>query len=332
VFAQSPASPPPPFDAPPVRIAVVRQTSDGEDVEDWLDGAEDQAEALDIDLLVSSAEGDEAASAEDLQAAIAQAPAAIIIDHGTAEALAPGIAAAVEAGIPVIAYGMDADPDAGAGDPAVVRIEQSDADIARLALEQLVADTGGQGDIGYVYVAGIAPLDRRDAVFQKVLAVNPGLRNAATFGKVSASTAADVETQTAAVLILDPNLTAIFAPDDEFATGAAAAVEAAGLADQVKVYGAGISTADIDVITTEGSPWVATAGTDPANLGRVAVRAAALAAAGEELPVSIAVPPTLVTQRFLVDDGITTIAQLRDALPTLDTSDILPISWAPATD
>ena len=323
-FAQSPAAPPAPFDAPPVQIALVRQLSSGDYFEQWLAGAQAQAEALGIELLVSSAEGDNAVNAENLQTAITQAPKAIIVDHGTTEALKPGIDAAVEAGIPVVAFDVNAD------NTAVPQIEQSDADIARLGLEQLVADTGGEGDIAYVYVAGFAPLDRRAAVFQEVLAANPGLKNVATFGTVSESTAAEVQTQAAAVLLANPNIKAIFAPYDEFAKGAVLAVEAAGLQDQVKVYGADISAADIGVITAENSPWVATVGTDPANVGRVAVRAAALAAAGEDVPASIVVPPALITQQFLLDNGITTIAQLGEALPTLDTPDILPIPWAAA--
>ncbi len=325
VLAQ-PASPasvaPPPFDVPPVRIALVRQLSSGDYFEQWLAGAEAQASALGIELLTSSAEGDNAANAENLQTAITQAPAAIIVDHGLTESLAPGIAAAVEAGIPVVAFDVDA------GNAAVPQIEQSDADIARLALEQLIADTGGEGSIAYVYVAGFAPLDRRDAVFQEVLAANPKLVNVATFGTVSESTAAEVQTQAAAVLLADPDIKAIFAPYDEFAKGAVLAIEAAGLQDQVKVYGADISAADIGVITAEGSPWVATVGTDPANVGRVAVRAAALAAAGEEVPASIIVPPALITQQFLRDNGIVTIADLGAQLPELDTPDLLPIPWA----
>ena len=138
--------------------------------------------------------------------------------------------------------------------PAVPQIEQSDADIARLGLEQLVADTGGTGNIAYVYVAGFAPARPPDAVFQEVLAANPGLKNVATFGTVSDSTAAEVQTQAAAVLLANPNIKAIFAPYDEFAKGAVLAVEAAGLQDQVKVYGADISAADIGGHHRRGQP------------------------------------------------------------------------------
>jgi simple sugar transport system substrate-binding protein len=312
---------PAPFDNPPVKIALVRQLGSGDYFEQWLAGAQDQADALGIELLVSDARGDNAAQATNLETAINQGVAAIILDHGQTETLKPGIDAALAADIPLVAFDVNADS------PDVPQIEQSDATLAKLALDQLVADTGGTGKIGYAYVAGFAPLDRRDAVFQEVLTANPGLELVATFGTVSESTAAETQTQAAAVLTANPDITAIFAPYDEFAKGAVLAIEAAGLSDKVKVYGADISTADIAVITAEGSPWVATAGTDPANVGRVAVRAAALLAAGETVPAQIVVEPALITQQFLRDNAIATVEDLGAKLPTLATPELVTAPW-----
>ena len=312
---------PAPFDAGPVKIALVRQLGSGDYFEQWLAGAEAQAEKLGIELLTSDARGDNAAQATNLETAINQGVKAIIIDHGQTETLTPGIDKALAASIPVVAF------DANANNPKVPQIEQSDAQLAQLALDQLVTDTGGEGDIAYVYVAGFAPLDRRNEVFEQVLAANPGLKNVATFGTVSESTAAEVQTQATAVLTANPGIKAIFAPYDEFAKGATLAVTAAGLQDKVKVYGADVSTADIDVITADGSPWVATAGTDPGNVGRVAVRAAALLAAGEAVDPQIVVNPALITQQFLRDNAVTTIEQLGEKLPALDTPELVTAPW-----
>jgi simple sugar transport system substrate-binding protein len=318
------AAAPAPFDNPPVKIALVRQLGSGDYFEQWLAGAEDQAAALGIELLVSDARGDNAAQATNLETAINQGVAAIILDHGQTETLSPGIEAALAADIPLVAFDVNADNE------AVPQIEQSDATLAKLALDQLVADTGGQGKVAYAYVAGFAPLDRRDAVFQEVLTANPGLELVSTFGTVSDSTAAETQTQAAAVLTANPDIKAIFAPYDEFAKGATLAVKAAGLEDKVKVYGADISTADIAVMTEAGSPWVATAGTDPGNVGRVAVRAAALLAAGEDVPAQIVVEPALITQAFLRDNAITSIEQLGAKLTTLATPELATAPWLEA--
>ena len=97
------------------------------------------------------------------------------------------------------------------------------------------------------------------------------------------------------------------------------------------MYGADISNADIAVITAEGSPWVATSATDPSNVGAVAVRAAALLAAGEEVPQDIVVPPALITQQQLRDGNIQNISELIEVVPELNTPDLVPISLARLT-
>src|SRR5690606_25552644 len=104
-----------------------------------------------------------------------------------------------------------------------------------------------------------------------------------------------------------------------------------GLQDRVKVYGADISTADIAVMTEPNSPWVATAATDPSNVGRVAVRAAALLVAGEPVDKTLNVPPALITQQRLRDGGITNMERLVAASPERTTPDVARVPWAPAS-
>ena len=303
-----------------ISIALVRQLAEGDYFQLWESGAQQQADALGVDLTIFQANNDNAQQALDVEAAVNAAPDAIIIDHGFAETIAPAAVAALDAGIPVVAF------DVNVGDERAVQLEQSDADIAGLALEQLVADTGGEGDVIYVYVAGFAPLDRRDAVWQEVKAANPGLVEVAQIGAVNESTAATVADQAKAALQANPNVKAIFAPYDEFAKGATLAVEELGLQDQVKVYGADISTADIGVITADSSPWVATVAADPTNVGAVAVRAAYLKALGEEVATPVILPVALITQSQLVDGGVQNMEQLSAAVPELQTPDILPVT------
>ena len=69
---------------------------------------------------------------------------------------------AVDAGIKVVAFDVNVEND------KIPQIEQSDRDLARLALEQAIKDNGESWKAGYVYVAGIAPLDRRDETWRDV--------------------------------------------------------------------------------------------------------------------------------------------------------------------
>jgi simple sugar transport system substrate-binding protein len=306
----------------PVQIALIRQLAEGDYFQLWQAGAERQADALGIDMTIYNASGDNARQALDLETALNAGPDAIIIDHGFVETMAPAALMALDAGVPVVAF------DVNIGDERAIQIEQSDADIARLGLEQLVADTGGEGDVLYVYVAGFAPLDRRNAVWEEVKAANPGLNQVAQIGAVNESTAVTVADQAKAALQANPNVVAVFAPYDEFAKGATLAIEELGLQDQIKVYGADISTADIAVMTAENSPWVATVAADPGNVGAVSVRAAYLTAMGEDVPNQVIVPVALITQEDLLAGGVQNMEQLAEAVPALQTPDLLPVEMA----
>src|SRR5262245_25896958 len=319
--AAAAAEVPPEFADGSITISLAALLSAGDYFEQWRAGAEAQAEELGVTLDFLGADGDSDRHALNVQQAIDNEADAIIIDHGFPETIQPVVAEAVAAGSPVVAF--DVDP----GDDSVVTMNQSDEDIAGSVLEVLAEDTGGEGEVIYVYVSGFAPLDRRDAVWQQFKQDNPGITEVAQIGVVSDNTAAQVAEQAKAALQGNPDVTAIFAPYDEFAKGAVQAIQELGLEDQVKVYGADISNADIAVMTAEGSPWVATSATDPSNVGAVAVRAAALLVAGEEVPDEIVVPPALITQQQLRDGNIQNISELIEAVPELTTPDLVPIPW-----
>lgn len=304
-----------------VRIALVRQLSTGDYFEQWLAGAQAQAKALGVQLDVSSADGNNDRQALNLRQAVNNKADAIVVDHGFAETITPAIAEAVAAKIPVVAFDVDA------GTNSVAAIGQNDATIATQALDVLKQDTGGTAKVIYVYVAGFAPLDKRNAVWEQFTTENPGIQQVAKIGVVNDNTAAQVADQAKAALQANPDVTAVFAPYDEFAKGATQAINELGLQSKVKVYGADISTADIAAITAANSPWVATSATNPANVGAVAVRAAALLVAGYPVPPQTDIPPALITQQHLRDNKIANIAQLAAAVPALTTPDVLPIPW-----
>lgn len=302
-----------------VSIALVRQLSTGDYYEQWLSGAQAEATKLGVNLSTYSADGDNAKQATQLQQATAAKPGAIIIDHGFTDSLKAPTAAAIAAKIPIVSFDVDT------GNTGVTTVDQSDATIAKDITDKLVSDTGGKAQVIYAYVAGYAPLDKRNAVWKSVEAANPGLQQVAQVGVVNDSTAAQTADQVKAALQAHPGVTAILAPYDEFAKGAVQAVNELKLDGKVKVYGADISNADIAVITAADSPWVATAATDPANVGAVTVRAAYLKATGGSVDAAIEVPPALITQDVLKAKSITTVPQLVKAFPDLDTPTIAAV-------
>ncbi len=45
---------------------------------------------------------------------------------------------------------------------------QDDVLLGQMALDALIADFNGQANVGYIYIPGVLPLDKRDTSFTKV--------------------------------------------------------------------------------------------------------------------------------------------------------------------
>lgn len=313
---------PAPFDNPgEVDIALVRYLSTGDFFQAYLSGVERQAAALGVNLQVFDSRQDAALQADMVDQAIALGVDGIIIQHGLTESMRDAAQRAVDAGIKVVAF------DVNVENAAIPQIEQSDRDLARLALEAAIADNGTEWVAGYVYVPGIAPLDRRDETWRAVKEANPGIQEVAMFGTLDNPIANSVANQARSVLSANPNIQVMFAPYDEFAKGVKIAVDEAGMTSQVSIYSADISTADIQLMREPGSAWKATAATNPAVVGEVSVRALALLLAGEDPGASVIVPPTLITQAMLNDLDINNMEELGAKLPAFAHADVAVAPW-----
>ena len=155
---------------------------------------------------------------------------------------------AVDAGIKVVAFDVNVRTRRS-------RRSSSPTAIARLALEQAIKDNGGLEGC-YVYVAGIAPLDRRDETWKEFKAKYSGIQEVAQFGTLDNPIANSVANQARSVLTANPDIQVMFAPYDEFAKGVKIAVDEAGLSSDIKIYSADISTADIAAMREPGSSWL----------------------------------------------------------------------------
>ncbi|WP_240440033.1 MULTISPECIES: substrate-binding domain-containing protein [Burkholderia] len=317
---------PAPFDKGGVKVALVNYLSTGDFFQAYEAGAQKQAKALGIDLRIYEGRQDATEQREQIQQAISVGVSAIIVNHGLPESLKDVVQRALDKGIKVVAFDVDL------GNPKVPQIEQSDRDLANLLLDQAVKDNGDAFSAGYVYVAGFAPLDRRDAAWRDFKRAHPKVREQARWGTVDNPIAQSVANQAAAAYRAHPDIRVVFAPYDEFARGAKLAADEAKLASKLRIYSADISTADIEAIRAPGSAWVATAATNPAVVGAVSVRAAALLVAGQDPGRRIVVKPTLITRDDLVKNDIHTIAELGAKFPAFRASEAVTASWIPATD
>lgn len=317
---------PAPFDKGGVKVALVNYLSTGDFFQAYEAGAQKQAKALGIDLRIYEGRQDAAEQREQIQQAISLGVSAIIVNHGLPESLKDVVQRALDKGIKVVAFDVDL------GNPKVPQIEQSDHDLAALLLDQAVKDNGDTFAAGYVYVAGFAPLDRRDAVWREFKTAHPKVQEKARWGTVDNPIAQSVANQAAAAYRAHPDIRVVFAPYDEFARGAKLAADEANLSSKLRIYSADISTSDIEAIRAPNSAWVATAATNPAVVGAVSVRAAALLLAGQEPEHRIVVKPTLITRDDLVKNNIKTIAELGQKFPAFRASDAATAAWIPPAD
>ncbi|MFM0731298.1 substrate-binding domain-containing protein [Paraburkholderia sediminicola] len=317
---------PAPFDKGGVKVALVNYLSTGDFFQAYEAGAQKQAKALGIDLRIYEGRQDAAEQREQIQQAISLGVSAIIVNHGLPESLKDVVQRALDKGIKVVAFDVDL------GNPKIPQIEQSDRDLAALLLDQAVKDNGDAFSAGYVYVAGFAPLDRRDAVWRDFKNAHPKVQEKARWGTVDNPIAQSVANQAAAAYRAHPDIRVVFAPYDEFARGAKLAADEAKLSSKIRIYSADISTADIEAIRAPNSAWVATAATNPAVVGAVSVRSAALLVAGQDPGHRIVVKPTLITRDDLVNNNIRTIAELGAKFPAFRTSDAATANWIPTLE
>ncbi|WP_347552045.1 sugar ABC transporter substrate-binding protein [Pseudalkalibacillus hwajinpoensis] len=284
----------------PIKIAAIMQASLGTFSSQYIQGVEDQVEKFGGSVQVYNADNDLAKMATHLETAINQEVDGILIDHGRADALEPGVKRAVEKGIPVVVFDSDINV------PGVTVIDQDDYSLAWDTLKTLAQDLNGEGEIVYVWVGGFAPMERRNAIYEAFQERYPNIKEIAKFGTASANTALDTQTQMEAILKQYPNkgdIDAVFAPWDEFAKGATRAIEQAGR-EEIKVYGIDMSDEDLQMMQKENSPWVSSAATDPAEVGRVQVRFVYQKIAGEETPEIFSLDPHLVKQSDLPEETI----------------------------
>ena len=315
---------PKPFDKPgEVKIALVRYLSAGDFFEAYLSGVEAQAKALGVDLHIFDSRQDAALQSDMVDQAIALGVDGIVIQHGLSETMKDAAQRAVDAGIKVVAFDVNLD------NPRVPQIEQSDRDLARLVLEQALKDNGDSFVAGYVYVPGIAPLDRRNETWEAVKRSNSGIKQVAEFGTFDNPIANSVAKQAREVLSAHPNIAVMFAPYDEFAKGVKIAVDESDMSNTVSIYSADISTTDIRSMREPSSAWKATAATNPVLVGEVSVRVLAMLLTGEDPGRHVVVPPTLITQNMLNDLGIANMEDLARKVPAFAHVDVAVPRWMP---
>nr|WP_157277477.1 sugar ABC transporter substrate-binding protein [Paenibacillus taiwanensis] len=280
------------------RIALVMEFNTGTFSQQYLEGVKEEVARFGGELTTFVAENDKAKMASQLDMAVNQKFDGILTDHGSPDSLISGVNKALAQKTPVVAF------DALLDIPGVTVLEQGDQKMAEMTLEQLAQDIGGKGNIVKVWVAGYAPMERRQLAYKAFLDKYPDIKEVAAFGSVTSNTALDTQAKMEAILKQYPkkgDIAAVWTAYDEFAKGAARAIQQAGRTD-IKVYGIDMSDEDLQMIQDKNNPWVGSAAVDPKDIGRIQVRYLYQQLHGEKPEAKVVLEPVFVKREDLPTD------------------------------
>lgn len=236
------------------------------------DGVRAAAEAAGAELIYVDANGDIEKQNNDIEDLITQGVDAILINPVDPQGIAPSMASAEAAGIPVITVDRFAEG-------AIAHIGRDNVAMGRLVGDAVLAalgDAGGkileiQGDAG-----GTVAMDRSEgfnAAFEGVASVEVVQGPYAEYIRANAVTAMQD------LLQAHPDVRAVYAHNDDMALGALQVLLENGRSD-VLVSGVDGLMEAVEAIAS-GDQYVATSLNDPIRLGAVAAQAAIAAANGE---------------------------------------------------
>lgn len=308
------------------KIKVIRKIGGDDHTAQFLAGAKAEGEAMGFEVDVFTANGDTAKFHDAIDQGLQEDYDGFIISHGDDAATVDSVKKLRDAGKSVVTFDSNGDLQNVEG---VTLTSQDDEALAKLALDQLVNDTKGEGNIVYLWVDGFPPMVRRNAVYKEVLEQNPGLKEVERFGVAAADTSVQTQNAVAAMLNKHPkgSVDAIFATWDAFAIGAARAIKEAGR-DEIKIYGIDVSNADLQLIQEDNSPWKYTAAVDPKLIGEVNMRLLAKKIAGEETPQTYDLEASLISQEDLqAASEPVNMVNLADIIPGWGETDAFQEDW-----
>jgi erythritol transport system substrate-binding protein len=224
-------------------IAIITPAQENPFFKAEADAAKAEAEKLGYETLVASHDDDPNKQSELIDSAISQNAKAIILDNAGADASIGPVQKATDAGIPVFLI----DREINQTGIAKAQIVANNAQGAAAVAEEFVAALPDGGN--YIELTGKESDTNagvRSEAFASVISQYPELKQVAkeTANWDQAEAFSKVET----LLQRDDDVQGIIAGNDTMALGAVAAVEAAGLSDQIMIAGFDGSPDAVDAI------------------------------------------------------------------------------------
>jgi galactofuranose transport system substrate-binding protein len=240
-----------------------------------------EAERLGIELITTNAESDLNKEISDIQSMVDQGADALIISPLNSEGLDPALDYAKDAGVPIMTIDRLLTTKTACTD-YVGWVGSDFVEQGRRAADAMIRETGDEGNVAILLGApGVnVTTDRNQGFLEQLEAEGSSL-------EIVAQQAANYEralgqTVTEQLITSNPEITAIYAHNDEMALGAVAALQAAGYAP-----------GDVAIITIDGTQgavqgivdgWISGVIESNPRFGPLAFRALDLFYNGEGVP------------------------------------------------
>jgi ribose transport system substrate-binding protein len=232
---------------------------------DLRDGAQQMANELGLELLVTDAQDSVSTQINDIEDLVQRGVAVLIVNPTDSAAVVPAVMAANAAGIPVIAVDRGVD-----GGMLAYFIASDNVAGGSSAGEFICEQLGGMGAVVELEgIAGTSAARERGQGFNTFMRENcPGVtivaRQTANFNRAEGLSVMEN------ILTAQPDIAAVFAHNDEMALGALQAIEASGR----DILVVGFDATDDAVAAVQAGRMAATVAQLPAQLGAQAVEAA----------------------------------------------------------
>lgn len=246
------------------------------------EGAEEKAAELGATLTVVDAQDNASKQASDIEDLIQQEVDLIMINPVDSEAVAAAVESANSANIPVITVDRSA-----AGGEVVSHIASDNTAGGEMAAEHLVSIVGEGAAVAELEgVPGSSAARERGEGFNKIAAESLDVvaKQTANFNRSEGLSVMEN------ILQANPDITGVFAHNDEMALGALEAIEASG--KDIAVVG--FDATDDAVKAVEDGRLDGTIAQKPEMIGEMAVETAVQSLEGEEVEASIPVELELI--------------------------------------
>lgn len=224
-----------------------------------------------------------------LETLLQMKPDAIIIVLGYSDIMDPVMSKIKAANIPIVTCDFPTSY-------SDCNVASSNQQMGNMIAEKMAQDLGGKGNLVSFFRPGSPIAEARREELQKVLDKNSGIKIVAEQPYVTPGTVPDAMAKMESLLIANPrkgDIDAVWSLFDQPVIGAAMAVEAAGKAGQIKLYGIDGDPQALDLI--KRGVMTATIMQSPDKIGEIAAENAVKLAQGQSVPAEVTVDVTLVT-------------------------------------